>query len=109
MIAVRKLFNFIVKIIAIRGTEDTQCGFKLFNVEVADKVFPILSISGFAFDVEILFICRKMGYRIIEVPINWADIKGTKVKIMRDSLHMLKDVIQIKVNYCRGICHNDST
>lgn len=96
------VFNLIVKIIAIRGIEDTQCGFKLFSAEVADSVFPLQSINGFAFDVEILYICRKKGYRIIEVPVNWTDIYGTKVKIVRDSFLMFKDVIKIRINNNRG-------
>ncbi len=97
------VFNLIVKVFAIRGIEDTQCGFKLFTADVADEVFSLQSISGFAFDVEILYLCRKRGYRIIEVPVNWADIKGTKVKVVRDSWLMFKDVLQIWVNNYRGI------
>lgn len=102
------VFNLIVKIFAIRGINDTQCGFKLFTAEVADKVFPIQSISGFAFDVEILYVCRKRGYRIAEVPINWTEIMGTKVKVVRDSWRMLKDLIQIRINDFRGIYRNYS-
>lgn len=92
------IFNLIVKTFAARGIHDTQCGFKLFTAEVARQVFPLQSIRGFAFDVEILFICRKIGCRIVEVPVNWTDIKGSKVKIICDSFRMLSDVIQIKHN-----------
>ena len=92
------IFNFIVRTLTVRGIKDTQCGFKLFTREAADTVFPLQSIHDFGFDVEILYICQKRGFRILEVPVNWTDMPGTKVNVIRDSLRMFKDVIKIRFN-----------
>jgi dolichyl-phosphate beta-glucosyltransferase len=96
-------FNFIVRTLTVKGINDTQCGFKLFTREAAEKVFPLQSIHDFGFDVEILYLCQKKGFRIREVPVTWTDIPGTKVKIMRDSLRMFKDVVKVRANDWRGI------
>ncbi len=97
------LYNFIVRMLAVRGIKDTQCGFKLFSAESAATVFPLQRIEDFGFDVELLFICRKKGYRIVEVPVNWTDVRGTKVKVLRDSVRMFYDVLKIRLNDLRGM------
>ncbi len=97
------VYNFIVRMLAVGGISDTQCGFKLFSAEPATAVFPLQCIDGFGFDVELLFICRKKGYRIAEVPVNWADVQGTKVKVLRDSVRMFGDVLKIRFNDLRGM------
>jgi len=96
------IFNFIVRLLAVRGIHDTQCGFKLFTEEAAKTIFPLQQISGFGFDVELIFICHLKGYQVIEVPVNWSDIPKTKVRLFRDSCKMLFDVINIRMNYFRG-------
>jgi dolichyl-phosphate beta-glucosyltransferase len=96
------IFNFIVRTLTVKGINDTQCGFKLFTREAADAVFPLQSIHDFGFDVEILYICQKTGFRILEVPVNWTDIPGTKVRLIRDSMRMFKDVVKIRLNDWRG-------
>ncbi len=96
------VFNFIVRSLTVKGINDTQCGFKLFTENAANAVFPLQRIEDFGFDVELLYICRRKGFRIAEVPVNWTDIPGTKVKLVRDSLRMLKDVIKIRVTDWRG-------
>ena len=100
------VFNFIVRTLTVKGINDTQCGFKLFTREAANKVFPLQSIHDFGFDVEILYLCQKKGFRIWEVPVTWTDIPGTKVKIMRDSLRMFKDVVKVRANDWRGAYHD---
>ena len=97
------VFNFIVRTLTVKGINDTQCGFKLFSAEAANAVFPLQRIQDFGFDVEVLYICQKKGYRIVEVPVNWTDIPGTKVRLIRDSLRMFKDVVKIRVNDWRGV------
>jgi dolichyl-phosphate beta-glucosyltransferase len=97
------IFNLIVRTVAVGGIADTQCGFKLFTAEAADTVFPLLTISGFAFDVEVLYLCRKNGYLISEVPVNWIDVKGTKVDVVRDSWRMFMDVLKVWRNNYRGM------
>ncbi len=100
------VFNFIVRTLTVKGINDTQCGFKLFSAEAANAAFPLQRIQDFGFDVEVLYICQKKGYRIVEVPVNWTDIPGTKVRLIRDSLRMFKDVVKIRVNDWRGAYHD---
>jgi dolichyl-phosphate beta-glucosyltransferase len=95
-------FNYIVRTLTVKGIRDTQCGFKLFTSEAAERIFPSQQIDGFGFDVEILFIGTKREFRIDEVPVNWTDVKGTKVRLVRDSMRMFADVIRIRLNYLRG-------
>jgi len=64
------LFNTLVRLLAVRGFQDTQAGFKCFKREAAREMFPYQTMDGWGFDVEILFIAQKCGYRIVEVPIN---------------------------------------
>ena len=96
------VFNFIVRTLTVKGINDTQCGFKLFSAEAANSAFSLQRIQDFGFDVEVLYICQKKRYRIVEVPVNWTDIPGSKVKLLRDSLRMFKDVVKIRVNDWRG-------
>ncbi len=96
------VFNCIVRTLTVKGINDTQCGFKLFTARAANAVFPMQRIEDFGFDVELLYICRKKGLRIAEVPVNWTDIPGTKVKLVRDSLRMLRDVMKIRFCDWRG-------
>jgi dolichyl-phosphate beta-glucosyltransferase len=100
------VFNFIVMTLTVKGINDTQCGFKLFSAEAANAVFPLQRIQDFGFDVEVLYICQKKGFRIVEVPVNWTDIPGTKVRLIRDSLRMFKDVVKIRMNDWRGAYQN---
>jgi dolichyl-phosphate beta-glucosyltransferase len=97
------VFNFIVRTLTVKGINDTQCGFKLFTAEAANAAFPMQRIHDFGFDVEVLYICHKKGYRIVEVPVNWTDVPGSKVRLIRDSLRMSKDVMKIRLNDWRGI------
>jgi dolichyl-phosphate beta-glucosyltransferase len=79
----------------VPGVADTQCGFKLFRSEVARRIFSLQQLNGFAFDVETLRIARVLEFSITEVPINWADVAGSKVNLVRDSLRMLWDVFRV--------------
>lgn len=91
-----KTFNKMVKILVLGDFNDTQCGFKLFKSGAAKKVFSLSKIDGFAFDVEILFIAKKIGYRTKEVPVRWINSPHSKVRIMRDSLKMFFDLLRIR-------------
>jgi dolichyl-phosphate beta-glucosyltransferase len=90
-----RTFALLVNGWAVPGIADTQCGFKLFRIEVARRIFALQSLNGFAFDVELLRIARALAFRIDEVPINWADVPGSKVSLVRDSLRMLWDVLRV--------------
>ena len=81
-----KIFNKIIKILLMNDFNDTQCGAKMFKNEVAKKVFSLSTINNFAFDVEILYFAKKLGYKIKEVSVVWKNSKGSKVKLLTDSI-----------------------
>ena len=97
-----RMFNWLVRLLLLPGLRDTQCGFKLFREDAAELVFPRLSIYGWTFDVEALFIARKCGFKIVEVPIEWHHHPHTTVSIFRDSIRMGFDLIKIRVNDLLG-------
>ena len=96
------LFNAAVRQGGIKGISDTQCGFKLFRRIVAQELFGYASIDGFGFDLELLYLAQQRGYRIAEVPVNWSDQPGSKVRVLRDGLAMLRELAVIRRNYLRG-------
>ncbi|MEK9186144.1 MAG: dolichyl-phosphate beta-glucosyltransferase [Patescibacteria group bacterium] len=75
-----KLGNLFIQMMLLRGTKDSQCGFKCFSEESAERIFPILRTKQWAFDVEVLVLAKKMGYRVKEMPVNWADSPASKVR-----------------------------
>ncbi len=96
------LFNWVVQALALPGIKDSQCGFKAFRRDVAHTLFGMSRVDGWAFDVEILFLARKAGYSIAEVPVRWGQVGGSQVKIVRDSLHMVRDIIQFRYAWLCG-------
>jgi dolichyl-phosphate beta-glucosyltransferase len=101
--AMGRTFNRIVRGLAVPGIMDTQCGFKLFKGEVARELFAALTIEGFAFDVEVLFVAIRRGYRIAEVPVSWANDERSRVHAVFDSVRMLRDVVRLRVRHSRWI------
>lgn len=97
-----RIFNLMIRILALPGLHDTQCGFKCLRGEVAEDLFPYQTLTGLAFDVEILYIARKRGYRIVELPIPWYFNADSKVRVMRDSIEMARDLLAIRMNSLRG-------
>ncbi len=107
-------FNFLVKLIALRGIEDTQCGFKLFKAAPAKEILKRLKIYGQeeteelktpylgAFDVEILFLAQKLGYKIKEVPVTWHYAATQQLDPIKDSLRMARDVLMVRLNDLLG-------
>ena len=89
-------FNAAVQLLAVPGIKDTQCGFKIFTAEAAKAVFSQCRVDGFAFDSEALFVARRLGYTIAEVPIRWSHKDGSKVSMVRDGLRMLADLSRIR-------------
>jgi len=98
-----RMFNRMVQRIAVPGIWDTQCGFKVFRGEVARRLFSKQRLSGFAFDVEILFLARKFGYTICEVPVVWRNSPDSRVSATRDSWRMLRELLVIRWNDWRGL------
>lgn len=81
---------------------DTQCGFKAFRREAARSIFPLQTIDGFGFDPEILFIGRKQGWRMLETPVRWNHVEGSKVHAIGTPLKALVEVMTIRCNDLRG-------
>jgi len=93
-----KIFGFLVRNLAVRGIRDSQCGFKGFRRETAMRLFGMQTIKGFAFDVEILFIAKKLKMRMAEIPVCWVDSPKSKVNPISDSLKMLFELFTICLN-----------
>ena len=90
-----KVFNRLVRIFVLGGVHDTQCGFKAFTAEVAERVFPPLQTHGFGFDVEVLYRAQRAGYRIVEVPTRWINSPQSRVHPIRHSLAMFIELLAI--------------
>lgn len=96
------LFNAIVQRSGLRGITDTQCGFKLFRQAVAADLFGVSSINGYGFDLELLYVAQQRRYKIAEIPVNWSDQPGSKVRALRDGLAMLRELAVIRRNSAKG-------
>ncbi|TMF89030.1 MAG: glycosyltransferase family 2 protein [Chloroflexi bacterium] len=90
-----KIFNRLVRIFVLGGVHDTQCGFKAFTGEVADRVFPVLQTRGFGFDVELLYRAQHAGYTIVEVPTRWINSPQSRVHPIRHSAAMFLELLAI--------------
>ena len=97
-----KTFNLFVRAIAIKGIKDTQCGFKGFKKEAVQKVSTRPTINGFSFDVEVLYIATRLGYKIKEVPIRWLNRAASKVNPLTHPLQMLTDLLRIRIRGWKG-------
>jgi glycosyltransferase involved in cell wall biosynthesis len=95
--------NWIIKFMALRDFEDTQCGFKMFNREAAEDLFSVQRMTGIGFDVELLFIAQKRGYNVREVPITWYFDADSRMRLVQDSLHMLLEIWEIRQNWRKGL------
>lgn len=92
-----RIFNLFVRLFVLRGMKDTQCGFKCFDGHIVAEIFNRQTIKRFSFDVEILFISRKLGYKIKEVPIQWYNSIDSKVSLTKDAFKMLLDLFRIRL------------
>jgi|SRR5579883_2434355 len=99
-----RIFNKAVQMMAISGIDDTQCGFKIFTADAAEDVFSRCRIDGFAFDIETLYVARRLGYAITEVPIRWSHKEGSKVNMMIDGPRMLRDLSKVRLMHARTTC-----
>ena len=97
-----RLFNLLVRLATGLPFSDTQCGFKLFQGRAAREIFRRQRIERWGFDAEILFIAGKLGFAVAEVPVRWSHAEGTKVRMLRDSIRMLLDLLRIRWYDLRG-------
>jgi dolichyl-phosphate beta-glucosyltransferase len=103
-----RVFNLAVRLLAVHGISDTQCGFKLFSGPAADAVFGLSRVDGFSFDVEALFLAKKLGYAIREVPVVWRNDAATRVTWSRGALAFL-DLLRIRATDLSGGYRRAST
>ena len=98
-----RLVNGMIRLLALPGLQDTQCGFKCFSSAVAEDLFRCQTLPGWSFDVELLYIARLRGYRVIEVPIPWYFGSESKVNALRDTWRMMWDILSIHKNARQGL------
>jgi dolichyl-phosphate beta-glucosyltransferase len=99
---VGRLFNYVVQWLALPGIEDSQCGFKMFTAAAVRSIFPLVTIDGWAFDVEVLAIARAQGLRIVELPIEWHYRSESRLSMGRDGAAMLGELLAIRGRARRG-------
>ena len=92
-----RVFNWSVRVLAVGGFDDTQCGFKCFRGEVAEELFRLQRTKGWGFDVEILHMAVSRGFRVLEMPIDWYYHSGSKVRPYADSFLMLRDTVLLRL------------
>ncbi len=103
-----RVLTWLVKLLAMRDFEDTQCGFKCFTAHVAEDIFPLQRMNGIGFDVESLYIAKKRGYTITEVPINWYFNADSRMKLVSDSLAIVREIFEIRKNWRDGLYHRSA-
>ena len=89
-------FQHVVRAGGVRGIADTQCGFKLLTAEAAAALFSRIHTTGFAFDVELLMLAQRDGFRIVPVAVHWNNQAGSRVRVVRDGLRMTMEVLKIR-------------
>jgi dolichyl-phosphate beta-glucosyltransferase len=97
-----RVFNLLVRLLVLPGLRDTQCGFKVWNADAAREAFSAGRLDGFCFDVEALYLARKQGRRIAEVPVTWRNDAASRVGALRGMMAFL-DLVRIRVNEWRGL------
>jgi glycosyltransferase involved in cell wall biosynthesis len=104
-----KIFNRVLKTLALVDLRDTQCGFKAFRRLACRDIFSRQTIDGFAFDVEILLLADRLGYRIEDLPVEWVNSPESKVQILTDSWQMLRDTWQVRQRVRRALAADESS
>lgn len=93
---VGRVFNTLIRLLALPGLNDTQCGFKCFKAPVVEELFEAMTITGWSFDVEILFLAQRRGYKIVEIPIPWYYNPDSHISVIKDSFQMALDIFKIR-------------
>jgi dolichyl-phosphate beta-glucosyltransferase len=93
-----RVFNLLVRLMSGLPFWDTQCGFKAFRLEVCRPILESAGIDGFAFDVELLFLARRAGLRLREIPVRWNHVDGSKIRLLHDSVAMFREVFTLRTH-----------
>ena len=97
-----RVYNILVRLLALPGVGDTQCGFKCFRGEVVPSLFEKQTLDGFAFDVEVLFLARRLGLTMREIPVDWHYRERSKVRALTDPLRMSWDLVRVRWRHRGG-------
>ena len=97
-----RAFNSTVRAGMLPGIEDTQCGFKMFTAAAAEAIFPYVTVDGWAFDIEVLYLARRRGFRVREVPIEWHFRADTRLRLFPDAFRMFNDLLSVRLRAWRG-------
>jgi dolichyl-phosphate beta-glucosyltransferase len=95
--------NLLIRLLILPRLQDTQCGFKCFRAAVAQDLFQHQTLMGWSFDIELLYIAHRRGYRVVEVPIDWYYRTESKVSAVPDAVRMIADIFRIRANGRRGL------
>jgi dolichyl-phosphate beta-glucosyltransferase len=98
-----RVINRMIRTLALPGLQDTQCGFKCFRADVAKDLFSKQTLTGWAFDVEVLYIARLRGYKVVELPIPWYYSENSHLSPLKDTVGMFFDLLRIRSNAQRGL------
>lgn len=98
-----RINNLIIKLLALPDFEDTQCGFKMFTGAVAEDLFAVQRMNGIGYDVELLYVAKQRGYTVREVPITWYFDPDSRMRLVQDSLNILREIWEIRQNWRKGI------
>jgi dolichyl-phosphate beta-glucosyltransferase len=93
-----RFFNLVMRVVTGLPFSDTQCGFKLYRADAAQRIFSRQKQDGFSFDVEDLLIAKKLGVRAVEVPVRWANVEGTKVRLSQ-GMKSFVDLVKIRMDH----------
>ena len=97
-----RIFNLLLRLILGLNYKDTQCGFKAFSRRSADVLFHLQQIERWGFDPELLFLARRFGFKVAEVPVAWAHREGTRLSPLRDGIRMFGEMLKIRWNAWAG-------
>jgi len=97
-----RAINLVIQLLILPGLNDTQCGFKCFRAETAEILFRQQTLTGWSFDIELLYLARRKNLRVREIPIQWYFSADSKVNAVRDALRMISDIFRIHANTLRG-------
>ena len=98
-----RVFNSLVRFMAVPGIQDTQCGFKMLNRQAAELIFPLQRLDGWSFDVEVLYIARCHNLHLVEIPIHWYYQTDSRVRPFHDTISMVQELLKIRRNGRRGL------
>lgn len=98
-----RVFNAFVRWMVLPGVQDSQCGFKCLRGSLARELAGVQTIDGWGFDVELLTVARQWGFRIVEVPIPWHHVRSSRIRPVRDTWRMVREVMVVRRNLRRGV------